>query len=188
MPRMIIAAKSVSCRKGVISMAKVIRVRTTTHVRRVGTGTYQVRTTISNGKSTKTSTKTVRVRWVQHKILKEGEDWMAKNSRQTSKRVASIASKVLRDNRFSDSAKSAAASALAQAPKSKKKWILLYQLSRRFLLLSIFLVCWYNKTRGERGTHMTRSPTYGLSLFHPTVSVLFCMTQQIEERKGRDTD
>lgn len=62
MPRMIIAAKSVSCRKGVISMAKVIRVRTTTHVRRVGTGTYQVRTTISNGKSTRTSTKTVRVR------------------------------------------------------------------------------------------------------------------------------
>ena len=138
MPRMIIAAKSVSCRKGVISMAKVIRVRTTTHVRRVGTGTYQVRTTVSNGKSTRTSTKTVRVRWVQHKILKKGEDWMAKNSKQTSKRVASIASKVLRDNRFSDSAKSAAASALAQAPKSKKKWILLCQLSRRNLLLSFY--------------------------------------------------
>ena len=46
---------------------------------------------------------------------------MAKNSKQPSKRVASIASKVLRHNRFSDSAKSAAASALAQAPKSKKK-------------------------------------------------------------------
>lgn len=46
---------------------------------------------------------------------------MANNSKQTSKRVASIASKVLRDNHFSDRAKSAAASALAQAPKSKKK-------------------------------------------------------------------
>ena len=43
-------------------MAKIIRIRTTTHVRRVGTGTYQVRTTVSNGKSTRTSTKTVRVR------------------------------------------------------------------------------------------------------------------------------
>ena len=58
MPRMIIAAKSVSCRKGVIIMAKIIRIRTTTHVRRVGTGTYHV----SNGKSTRTCTKTVRVR------------------------------------------------------------------------------------------------------------------------------
>lgn len=46
---------------------------------------------------------------------------MAKNTKQTSKRVASIASNVLRDNRFSDKAKSAAGSALAQAPKSKKK-------------------------------------------------------------------
>lgn len=62
MLRMIIAAKSVSSKKGVITMAKIIRVRTTTHVRRVGTGTYQVRTTVSNGKSTITSTKTVRVR------------------------------------------------------------------------------------------------------------------------------
>ena len=62
MPCMIIAAKSVPYRKGVIAMAKIIRVRTTTHVRRVGTGTYQVRTTVSNGKSTRTNTKTVRVR------------------------------------------------------------------------------------------------------------------------------
>ena len=46
---------------------------------------------------------------------------MAKNTKQTSKRVASIASNVMRDNRYSDKAKSAAASALAQAPKSKKK-------------------------------------------------------------------
>lgn len=43
-------------------MAKIIRIRTTTHVRRVRTGTYQVRTTVSNGKSTRTCTKTVRVR------------------------------------------------------------------------------------------------------------------------------
>jgi hypothetical protein len=46
---------------------------------------------------------------------------MAKNTKQTSKRVASIASDVLRDKRYSDKAKSAAASALAQTPKSKKK-------------------------------------------------------------------
>lgn len=46
---------------------------------------------------------------------------MAQNNKQTSKRVASIASGVLRDNRYSNKAKSAAASALAQAPKSKKK-------------------------------------------------------------------
>jgi len=46
---------------------------------------------------------------------------MAKNTKQTSKRVASIASNVLRDNRFSNRAKSVAASALAQAPRSKKK-------------------------------------------------------------------
>lgn len=46
---------------------------------------------------------------------------MAKNNKQTSKRVASIASNVLRDKRFSDKAKSAAASALAQTPLNKKK-------------------------------------------------------------------
>lgn len=43
-------------------MAKTIRIRTTTHVRRVGTRTYQVKTTVSNGKSTKTVIKTVRTR------------------------------------------------------------------------------------------------------------------------------
>ncbi len=43
------------------------------------------------------------------------------NNKQTSKRVASIASGVLRDKRYSDMAKSAAASALAQTPKNKKK-------------------------------------------------------------------
>ena len=45
---------------------------------------------------------------------------MAINKKQTSKRVASIASAVMRDNRYSSKAKSAAASALAQTPKSKK--------------------------------------------------------------------
>lgn len=44
---------------------------------------------------------------------------MAKNTKQTSKRVASIASGVMRDGRFSDKAKSAAGSALAQTPKKK---------------------------------------------------------------------
>ena len=44
---------------------------------------------------------------------------MSKNTKQTSKRVASIASKVLQDNRFSDKAKSVAASALAQTTKKK---------------------------------------------------------------------
>ena len=39
---------------------------------------------------------------------------MAKNSKQTSKAVASKASKILRDRRYSANAKSVAASALAQ--------------------------------------------------------------------------
>lgn len=43
-------------------MRKVIRVSTTTQVRRVGSGTYQIKTSVSDGKSTKTRTKTVRVR------------------------------------------------------------------------------------------------------------------------------
>ncbi len=40
---------------------------------------------------------------------------MAKNAKQTSKRVASKASKILRDNRYSKTSKSVAGSALAQA-------------------------------------------------------------------------
>ena len=44
------------------------------------------------------------------------------------------------------------------------------------------------KQTGERGAHAPRSPSYTLSLFHSTVAVLFCMTKQIEEGKGRDTD
>lgn len=44
---------------------------------------------------------------------------MQKNTKQTSKRVASKASKVLRDGRYSKIAKSVAGSALAQ---TKEKW------------------------------------------------------------------
>ena len=40
---------------------------------------------------------------------------MAKNAKQTSKSVASKASKILRDNRYSKTSKSVAGSALAQA-------------------------------------------------------------------------
>lgn len=43
------------------------------------------------------------------------------NRKQTSPTVASIASKILKDDRYSDAAKSAAGSAMAQAkPKAKK--------------------------------------------------------------------
>lgn len=43
---------------------------------------------------------------------------MAKNSKQTSKRVASKASSILRDGRYGSKAKSVAGSALAQTKKS----------------------------------------------------------------------
>lgn len=46
---------------------------------------------------------------------------MPTNKKETSKRVASIASDILRDKRYSDKSKSAAGSALAQTPGSKKK-------------------------------------------------------------------
>lgn len=42
-------------------MAKTVRIRVTTRVRQIGRGAYQVRTTTSNGSSTKTTTKTVRI-------------------------------------------------------------------------------------------------------------------------------
>lgn len=45
---------------------------------------------------------------------------MAKNSKQTSKGVASKASKVLRDGRYSKISKSVAGSALAQTKPSGK--------------------------------------------------------------------
>lgn len=46
---------------------------------------------------------------------------MAKNSEQTSKAVASKASKVLRDGRYSKTSKSVAGSALAQTRPGKRK-------------------------------------------------------------------
>ncbi|WP_187116316.1 hypothetical protein [Coprococcus eutactus] len=46
---------------------------------------------------------------------------MAKNSKQTSKAVASKASKVLRDGRYSKTSKSVAGSALAQTRPGKRK-------------------------------------------------------------------
>lgn len=46
---------------------------------------------------------------------------MAKNNKQTSRRVASTASKILRDGRYGKASKSVAGSALAQAkPRGKK--------------------------------------------------------------------
>lgn len=46
---------------------------------------------------------------------------MAKNSKQTSKAVASKASKVLRDGRYSKTSMSVAGSALAQTRPGKRK-------------------------------------------------------------------
>jgi len=43
------------------------------------------------------------------------------NKKETSKPVASKASSILRDNRYSDKSKSVAGSALAQTKSSKKK-------------------------------------------------------------------
>lgn len=44
---------------------------------------------------------------------------MAKNSKQTSKSVASTASKILKDGRYSSASKSVAGSALSQTKKGK---------------------------------------------------------------------
>lgn len=46
---------------------------------------------------------------------------MAKNTKQTSARVATKASAVLRDDRYSSKAKSAAGSALTQRPGKKSR-------------------------------------------------------------------
>lgn len=46
---------------------------------------------------------------------------MAKNTKQTSKKVASKASKILKDGRYSKTSKSVAGSALAQTKSSKRK-------------------------------------------------------------------
>lgn len=46
---------------------------------------------------------------------------MSKNSKQTSKAVATKASQILKDGRFSKASKSVAGSALAQTRPGKKK-------------------------------------------------------------------
>lgn len=46
---------------------------------------------------------------------------MARNKKQTSKAVATKASQILKDGRYSDKSKSVAGSALAQTRQSKKK-------------------------------------------------------------------
>ena len=43
------------------------------------------------------------------------------------------------------------------------------------------------KQTGERGAHAPRSLLISI-IIHSVIAVLFCMTKQIEERKGRDTD
>lgn len=45
---------------------------------------------------------------------------MSKNSKQTSRNVATTASKILRDGRYGNAAKSVAGSALAQTKPGKK--------------------------------------------------------------------
>ena len=56
---------------------------------------------------------------VLSEVIKE-VNIMAKNSKQTSKKVATTASKILRDGRYGKAAKSVAGSALAQANPNKK--------------------------------------------------------------------
>lgn len=53
--------------------------------------------------------------------MKGGVGMAKSNSKQTSKRVASKASKILSDGRYSKKAKSVAGSALSQTRPSKKK-------------------------------------------------------------------
>ena len=56
---------------------------------------------------------------LKHKKLKEALK-MAKNGKQTSKKVATTASKILRDGRYGKAAKSVAGSALAQTKPGRK--------------------------------------------------------------------
>lgn len=49
---------------------------------------------------------------------------MANNRKQTSKSVATKASQILKDNRYSSKSKSVAGSALAQTKPTKKKYVL----------------------------------------------------------------
>lgn len=57
---------------------------------------------------------------VLSEVVKE-VNMMTKNSKQTSKKVATKASKILRDNRYSKISKSVAGSALAQAKSRGNK-------------------------------------------------------------------
>ena len=58
---------------------------------------------------------------VKSKVVEEGVIIVAKNSKQTGKKAASNASKVLANPKSTKAEKSAAASALAQTPSTKKK-------------------------------------------------------------------
>lgn len=49
-------------RKEGVTMAKTIRVRINSQVRRTNRGTVQIRTSVNNGHSTKITTKTIRVK------------------------------------------------------------------------------------------------------------------------------
>ena len=64
---------------------------------------------------------------------------MARNSKQTSKRAASAASKVLRDGRTSKASKTAAGSALSQTP-SKKTQIKLPAEQDSNILLLLYMI------------------------------------------------
>jgi hypothetical protein len=59
--------------------------------------------------------------WVRGRKAPRKRTIMPKNPRQTGKKAAQAASKVMRDRRFSSTARSAAASALAQAPVRKRR-------------------------------------------------------------------
>lgn len=58
---------------------------------------------------------------ITYSPLKGGETILAKNTKQTSKSVASKASAILRDGRSGSRSKSVAASALSQTRPGKKK-------------------------------------------------------------------
>lgn len=63
-----------------------------------------------------------------------------RNSKQTSARAATAASKVLRDGRTGKASKTAAASALAQRPSKKNE--IIYQLSEVFYAPRSSLSSW----------------------------------------------
>jgi len=59
--------------------------------------------------------------WGKPSTRKEGKQMANRNTRQTSKKVASKASKILTDGRYGKNAKSVAGSALSQTKPSKRK-------------------------------------------------------------------